>query len=849
MDHLQTYQVFPRIPEPLSFLEILSRNYWWSWQHDAKELFRRISPQLWMDTRRNPIAFLTYVPQKRFEELLTDDSFLAHLNRVKERYEKTVRSYDSRHESAFGTEGKIAYFSMEFGIHESLPLFAGGLGVLAGDHLKASSDLGLPLCGVGLLYRKGYFRQFLNQDGWQQEEYPETDFYYLPLKKAKDQSGNPVRISITGPDGEIFASVWEIEVGRIPLYLLDTNLQENSPEIRDITSTLYSGEPKTRLAQEILLGIGGMRALEAMGIFPLVCHMNEGHSAFASLERLAQTMSRYRVDLKTALEIVPRSTVFTTHTPVAAGLDEFPAHFVRPYLKELQPRLGVTMEEILSLAQQTGRQPDESVSMFILGLRMAQYRNGVSHLHGNVARRMWKHVWPNRPEDEIPVSHITNGVHIPSYISLELSQLFERYLEPEWREHPWDPKIIKRIDEIYDDELWRAHEIGRSRLIRTCRELMTQQYERRSASKAMMKEVSSVLDPGILTIAFGRRFVTYKRANLLLSDPKRFEAIVTSEKYPVQFIFAGKAHPKDNEGKELIKRIFQFGNKPHLRHRVVFLENYNIYIARRLVRGADVWLNTPRRPYEACGTSGMKAAANGALNVSILDGWWCEGYSDERGWRIGNGEEYSDWEYGDSVESQALYNLLEDDVIPCFYERKNGHIPMRWIRMMKESMKMAMRGFSSHRMVSDYERRFYNPAANRINVLTANDAVEARNLVVQHERLHSLWSNIRIEPPVRETEGPFRVGERFRVTTVVHLGKISPVEVQVELYFGHMKSLNSVFPSFTEKMDVVEDRGGGQYLYACTINCQDSGRYGFTVRVKPRGDDQMKFIPEFITWA
>ncbi len=849
MDHLQTFQVVPNIPEQLSFLEALSRNLWWSWKQDAIELFRRIDPQLWEESERNPIVFLTRISQVRFEELAKDDSFLAHQERVKNRFEKRACATADWSECLSEKQGIIAYFSMEFGIHESLPLFAGGLGILAGDHLKGSSNMALPLAGVGLLYRQGYFRQFLDQDGWQQEEYPEIDFYNLPIERARDHSGNGIHISVTGPDGEIHAVVWIVRIGCIPLYLLDTNLAENSSKIRNITSRLYAGNPEMRLAQEVLLGIGGMRALEAIGINTAICHMNEGHSAFSSLERLAQIISKYNVDLKTALEIVPRSNIFTTHTPVVAGYDRFPADLVKPYLRPLQEGLGATEDEILSWGQPVDSDPNEPLSMFVLGLRMSQYCNGVSRLHGKVARRMWSHVWPKRPEDATPISHITNGVHLQSFLSSEYTILFERYLGPDWFMSSRMPDNIKRIDEMYGEGLWRAHEMNRSRLIGACRKLMAEQYGRRNAPKPVMEEVGSVLDHDILTIAFARRFTAYKRANLLLKDPERFEAILTSRTHPVQFIFAGKAHPKDHEGKELIQRLVKFSQRPDVRHKIIFIENYDMHIARHLVQGADVWLNTPRRPFEACGTSGMKAAINGVLNVSILDGWWDEAYSEDSGWRIGNGEEYTDSGYQDSIESQALYNILENDVIPCFYERKKGAYPVRWVKMMKESIKMVMLDFCSLRMVSEYNERFYIPAIKRLKSLLENDAEEAKNLAAQLERLRANWDSIRIEPPVRVTDGPFRAGKTFRVNISVHLGKLRPEEVEVQLFYGKLKAIDKLSESHTEEMTIKEESGNGKYLYTCAIACNASGRYGFTARVRASGDDRIKFTPRLITWA
>jgi starch phosphorylase len=848
MGLFQTFQVYPTIPPALAFLETLSRNYWWSWQRDAVDLFRRIDPRLWATSNENPLVFLTRVSQNRLEDLARDMSFMSHLNQVRDRFEKRVLAPVENSSPPLGPDNCVAYFSMEFGIHESLPLYSGGLGILAGDHLKAASAVALPLVGVGLLYRQGYFHQYLDQNGWQQETYPETDLYTIPLRHAK-VNGENIRLSVAGPDGEILATVWRVMIGRIPLFLLDTNLPENSPAVRDLTARLYPGDGKIRLAQEALLGIGGMQALAIMGITPAVCHMNEGHSAFAGVERLVQTISRCGVDLETALEIVPRTTVFTTHTPVAAGHDEFPIELVRPVLRPLAHRLELPEDQVLAWGQAAGTGPNAPLSMFVLAIRMSQYCNGVSHLHGQVARHMWSHIWPDRPEDEIPITHITNGVHIPSWLSSGISTLFDRYLGPDWSLPPRDPANINRIDEIFEEELWRTHEMSRTRLVRTCRELVVKQYRRRNAPMAVIREAESVLDPGILTIGFARRFATYKRANLLLQDANRLEALLTSEKQPIQIIFAGKAHPKDNEGKALIKRLIDFCHRPAVRNRVVFLEDYDPWIARQMLQGVDVWLNTPRRPFEACGTSGMKAAVNGGLNVSILDGWWCEGYAENRGWRIGDGEDFDDPGYQDTIESQALYNVLENDVIPTFYEKDEGDIPMRWVRMMKEAMKMVMRDFSALRMIQNYQHRFYLPAARRLGELLADDAHEARALARQRERLVSRWGKVVVEPPERAAAHPFRVGEQFQITAVVNLGELQPEEVAVELYYGPFKSVDALANSFTQRMEMTACYEQGRYLYACSIACRIAGRYGFTVRVSPLADDWVKFTPGLLTWA
>jgi starch phosphorylase len=849
MKNFQTYQVHPNIPPSLAFLEALSRNMWWCWKKDAIELFRRIDPPLWVESGRNPIAFLAKIPQSRLEQLAEDDGYRAQLEGVKEHFQSLVLDPVNRDESPFEPGDTIAYFSMEFGLHESLPLFAGGLGILAGDHLKAASTLALPLVGIGLMYRQGYFSQYLDQDGWQQEAYPQTDLYNLPVERIKNAAENDLKISIQGPDGTIHAIVWKIMVGRIPLYLLDTNISENSAASRKITSRLYAGDVKIRLAQEALLGIGGMQALAAMGIIPKVLHMNEGHCAFASLQRLTQAMADHDVDLKTALEIIPRTTVFTTHTPVAAGHEEFLPDLVRPYLKPFEDKLGTSVEEIISWGQPVGSSADAPLSMFILALHMAADCNGVSRLHGSVARRMWSFVWPDRPEEEVPISHITNGIHIPSFLSQEFTYLFDRYLGPEWYLGSSKPDNIKHIDEIYDEELWRAHEMNRSRLVRTCREQLVKQYARRNAPRNILEAVESALDPDLLTIAFARRFATYKRANLLLQDPARLESIINNKKRPIQFIFAGKAHPKDNEGKELIKRLYQFASKPEVRDKIIFLEDYDMHLARHLLQGADVWLNTPRRPFEACGTSGIKAAINGVLNVSTLDGWWDEGYTEERGWRIGNGEEYEDHSYQDTVESQALYNVLENEVIPCFYDRKNGNLPVCWLQKMKASMKMAMESFCSLRMVSDYEKRYYIPAARRWDALLAEKADEAKRLAAQINRLRTLWKDIEIKSPLRKTQGPYRVGDTFHVTSEIYLDELRPDEVDVELYYGNPKALEELSAGRIEPMKVVEEKGDGNYLYGCNLNCEISGRFGLTVRVAPAGDARVKSTPRLLTWA
>ena len=847
MTHIQTFQVYPRVPESLGFAEKMVRNMWWSWNLDAIELFRRIDLRLWNESGRNPIKFFSLLSQSQLESISRDDGFMSHLKRVKNAFEQQTEQPAELPESENRIQGTVAYFSMEYGIHESLPLFAGGLGILAGDHLKAASDRGTPLVAVGLLYRMGYFHQFLDQNGWQQENYPETDLFQLPIERATDVNGKELYISVTGPDGEIAAQVFKIMVGRIPLFLIDTNVRENSPEKRDITSRLYVANSKIRLAQEILLGIGGMRALEAMGISPSVCHLNEGHCSFVGVERAVHIMEKNDLDLKSTLEVLARSTVFTTHTPVAAGHDEFPTEMVMPYLKPFETSLKTSVNELISWGQ---NHPYEPFSMFALGLRMSQFCNGVSELHGQVARKMWAHLWPKRPEEEVPIGHITNGVHIPSWISIENFILFDRYLAPDWHLKTWRKReIIDRVDDIYNEELWRAHEMCRARLVRSCRQIMIQQYGRRNAPKSIMEDAASILDHDALTIGFARRFATYKRAYLLLRDPERLKAILTSREFPVQIILSGKAHPKDNEGKEMIRKLIEFSREESIRHRFIFLEDYDPYIARHLLQGCDVWLNTPRRPYEACGTSGIKAAANGVLNVSILDGWWCEGYSEETGWSIGNGEEYKDYNYQDDIESQALYNILENSVIPRFYDRRLGDTPNKWIAMMKASIKMALKNFCAHGMVRKYVETSYIPASRNYTELTQNNAEKARLMAILHDHLLRHWDEIKIDPPVRDQEGPFRVNDTLAVSVTIYLGNILPEEVEVQLCYGKMQDVEKLESINIEIMNLHENLGAGSYRYTATLPCKISGRFGLTARVIPSADDQLKNSPLLTTWA
>ncbi|MBT3377601.1 MAG: alpha-glucan family phosphorylase [Lentisphaerae bacterium] len=849
MNRIELFSVAPHVPERLHFLETLSRNLWWCWHSPAIELFRRISPRLWKEAQFNPIRFLNLIPQDRLEELLEDAGFLQQFEQVEASFNAEIGSdVQDRHTPA--PTHSVAYFSLEYGFHESVRLYSGGLGVLAGDHLKAASDIGLPLVAVGLLYRQGYFQQYLSPEGWQQEHYPENPVQDLPIKKAHDRDGQDIVVHVPLADGELKAVVWRLDVGRVPVYLLDTNLPENAPEFRAVTAQLYGGNRETRLRQELLLGVGGYRALVALGYHPHVCHINEGHAAFLNIARLGHLVKTKGCDLDGALEIVSRTNVFTTHTPVPAGNETFEPELLRPHLDALSREVAIPTDLMLSWGQPPAGHKTRELSMTVFGLRMARNSNGVSELHGHVARKMWQHLWPDTPQDEIPIRHITNGIHAPSWLSPELDGLLEHYIGPEWSLDPADPKVLRRVDQIPDEELWRAHESSRSRLVRTARELSEEQYGQRNASRAEIARAKSVLDHDALTVGFARRFATYKRSALLLRDPERFEALLKNDDRPVQFIFAGKAHPADDAGKDLIRQLVQFAVSRNLRHRFVFLEDYDIAIARSMVQGVDVWLNTPRRPQEASGTSGMKAAVNGGLNVSVLDGWWCEGYRPENGWAIGRGEEYDSTEYQDTVESKALFNVLENEVIPCYYDRPFGDLPNLWIKMMKASIRMVLEQFTSHRMVCDYRETFYERAFAAYESLTADNANRARGLVRQSKRLRAQWRHVRAGFPTTDRNvAMVRVGDTFTVESEVHLGELRPEEVDVQVYYGPVDPQNEILESHVADMEIVEDRGSGVYLYRQTITCTTTGRFGFTARVIADGEDWSGVMPGFITWA
>jgi len=845
--NISTYTVKPKLPNSLKPLEEIARNLWLSWNFDAVQLFIRLDYDVWLHSQQSPVRTLGMVSQERLAEVAKDDSYLAALQETYNRflhYKKANTWYRGPRKEV------VAYFSMEYGMDVSLPIYSGGLGILSGDHMKTSSDMGLPLVGVGLLYRQGYFRQYLNADGFQQETYPENDWYNMPVEIKTNKTGEPIKISVEMGGRIAVAQIWEVKVGRSSLYLLDTNIPENAQDIRNITATLYGGDKETRIQQEILLGIGGIRALRALGINPAVTHMNEGHSAFLILERVREIMLEKHFNFDEAREAVWPTNIFTTHTPVPAGNERFEISLMEKYFSNWPQILGISWRDFLNLGRERTFDDHETFCMTVLALKMAAYANGVARLHGKVSRDMWKALWPGLPLDEVPVGHVTNGVHPRTWVSSNMGELLTRYFGPHFDEAPTDLSVWNRMDRISDEELWRTHERRRERLVVFARERIRQNLKRNGAVERRIARAEDALSPYALTIAFSRRFATYKRGNLLLRDPERLIKLLKDNDRPIQLIFAGKAHPMDMPGKELIRSIVHFAEQNDVESRIVFLENYDMSMAHYLTAGADLWLNTPRRPMEASGTSGMKAAMNGVLNCSILDGWWDEAYNPEVGWAIGQGEEYEDTNLQDEIESKALYDLLEREIIPLFYQRGRDGLPREWIKRMKNCMREIGQSMSSHRMLMDYFNKFYFPALKNYRRIIKEDYKESKALAAYMTRLRQSWDNISISRIESNAKPVMQRGDYLTVTARIGLGPLKPEEVLVELYYGSVSNQsNSINNARRAEMKAIGQEGN-VYRYQVKVECADTGFQGHTVRILPKHEALVHpYRSGFIKWA
>ena len=696
----------------------LARNLWWSWHPDVVSLFRDLDPVRWRQLDHNPVALLSEMTPEQLTERASEMVLFTRINqayrRLKDYLGNTQTTWGSRQAGVLGSK-PVAYFSAEFGIHESLPIYSGGLGVLSGDHIKSASGLGIPLVAVGLFYDQGYFKQHLDTKGWQQEEYLDTKVENMPMEPARDPEGKTITISIDTLDGQLQARVWLVRVGRIPLYLLDCDVEGNRPEDRELTSRLYGGDVRTRIRQELVLGVGGVKALRALGIIPGVYHLNEGHSGFAPLEVIRERMSDEGMSFDESLREVAQQTVFTTHTPVPAGHDRFDGKLVEEHLGPLRNQLGISYEQLMGLGRVEPQNEGETFCMTVIGLKLSRRANAVSSLHGHVSRRMWAHLWPWRVEEEIPIGHITNGVHVPSWLALPMQQLYDKCLGADWQTTMGSPEVWQNIYNVDPGELWETHNTLKTRLLEFVRRRLSRQCRHRNEDEAMIENARNVLDPSALTIGFARRFATYKRADLFLKNLDEFAAMMSDSNRPVQFIFAGKAHPADEPGKKLIQKIANLRLDPQFHGRIVFVEDYDINVGRHLVQGVDVWLNNPRRPLEASGTSGQKVVLNGGLNCSVLDGWWAEAYNGRNGFGIGHGSQHADTEIGDARDADRLMHVLRDEVVPLFYDRDADGLPQEWIGRMTDSIATMAARFSAHRMVMDYVEKSYLVAAGGVS--------------------------------------------------------------------------------------------------------------------------------------
>ncbi len=688
----------------------LSSNLWWSWHPEVVSLFRDLDPLRWRQLDHNPVVLLAEMTPEQVADRASEMVLYTRINqahrRLKDYLNNTQTTWGSRHAGVLGSK-PVAYFSAEFGIHESVPIYSGGLGVLSGDHIKSASGLGVPLVAIGLFYNQGYFRQHLDADGWQQEEYLDTKVENLAMEPARDPDGKPITISIDTLDGQLQAKVWLMKVGRVNLYLLDCDVEGNLPEDRELTSRLYGGDVRTRIRQELVLGVGGVKALRALGIHPGVYHLNEGHSAFAPLEVIREKMHDDGLGFDDALREVAQHTVFTTHTPVPAGHDRFEGRLVEEHLGPLRQQLGISYEQLMGLGRVEPQNESETFCMTVIGLKLSRRANAVSSLHGHVSRRMWAHLWPWRVEEEVPIGHITNGVHVPSWLAYPMQLLYDKYLGPDWQQGMGNPEVWQKIYDVDPGELWETHNVLKSRLLDFVRRRVSRQCRRRNEDESTIEAARSMLNPNALTIGFARRFATYKRADLLLQNMDKFVELISDPNRPVQFIFAGKAHPADEPGKKLVQAIANLRHDPVFNGRIVFVEDYEINVGRHLVQGVDVWLNNPRRPLEASGTSGQKVVLNGGLNCSVLDGWWAEAFNGKNGFGIGHGSQHVDTDVGDLRDGEDLLRVLQDEVITLFYDRDTDGLPQKWIDRMVNSIATLAARFSAHRMVMDYVEQDY----------------------------------------------------------------------------------------------------------------------------------------------
>ena len=831
--------VNPQLPKRIGRINEIANNLWWSWNTDFLRLFKMIDIDLWERCNKNPVKFLKAVAQDKLEVASKDVQFLKEYDKVVTDFDGYMNSKNTWFSAKY-PENKgdlIAYFSAEYGLDQTIAIYSGGLGILSGDHLKSASDLGIPLVAVGLLYKNGYFNQRIDKYGMQQAEYRDLDLYDLPINPVKDIDGNDLMIYIKFPRRRIYLKVWEINVGRIKLYLMDSDIDLNNDEDRDTTARLYGGDQEMRIRQEIILGMGGVNLLRRLGLTPTIYHMNEGHSAFLNLEVIKNIIKEKQVSFEVARDIASSKTVFTTHTPVPAGNDIFPIGLVEKYFKDFWPRLGLSREEFLKLGMKPQEGLDSGFNMGIFALKIAGKKNGVSKLHGEVSRELFSDVWPHIAPSESPITYVTNGVHTCTWLAPKLKDLYNKYLIPYWQDNIHEDYVWEKIKTIPDDKLWKVHMDRKAKLIALVKENVTRRLRREGVSYDEIVEATSKLNPEALTIGFARRFATYKRATLIFKDLERITQILNDENKPVQLIFAGKAHPADREGADLIKYIHEISMKPQFKGKIFILENYNIEISRYMVSGVDIWLNNPRRPMEASGTSGQKASVNGVVNFSVLDGWWAEGYNQKNGWSIGTNKEYSSYEEQDRADSESIYYTLENKIIPTYYDKDKDGISKGWMELMKNSIMSTGGKYSTARMLVDYTNQLYMPLCN-LTKKYYNDLNKVTEYNAWKQNMYASWKDVQIEQLENNADNiTVDAGTSIDVKCSVVLPNIDPGSVRVEVYYGKFLEDGTVqdVKIIPMKMDGKEEENK-KYYYTAKIDLSSGGNYGYSFRVMPQNE-------------
>ncbi|TYQ16449.1 UNVERIFIED_CONTAM: maltodextrin phosphorylase [Acetivibrio alkalicellulosi] len=841
------------IPDELSKLKDIAYNLWWSWNSDAIDLYREIDLALWEKLGKNPVRFLKEVSQTKLEAKVNDADYMRNYQDVVNKYQSYMEEKNTWFSRSYPDKKNhmVAYFSAEYGLNEVLPVYSGGLGVLSGDHCKSASDLGIPFTAIGLFYKQGYFSQHINGEGWQETIFTDLNASNLPIRPALDVNGDQITINVELPGRVVYAKVWYVQIGRINLYLMDTDHEKNSHHDRGLTARLYGGDQETRIQQEIFLGIGGSRVLDALNIKPTVYHMNEGHSSFLGLELIRKLVQEKKLPFNQAKEVVSSSVVFTTHTPVPAGNDVFPLEMIDRYFSHYWPSLGISRHEFLDLGLKIG--DHQNFNMTVLALSLSGQRNGVSELHGAVSRNIFKNVWSGIPENEIPIDHITNGIHTLTWLSPTIKYLYDKYLDNDWQDRLYDITVWDKVDQIPDEELWKSHCVLKTKMIGFVREKLKEQRLANGESIERIREVDTLLDSNALTIGFARRFATYKRANLIFRDIVRIQKLINDPTRPIQIIFAGKAHPADGPAHEIIKNINDISRQEGFHGKVILVENYNMTLARNLVQGVDIWLNNPRRPLEASGTSGQKVCINGIMNFSILDGWWCEGYNGKNGWAIGDESSYDNEYHQDNADSESIYNILEKQIIPTFFDRNEKGVPEKWVKIMKESIKSNTSVYSTHRMVQDYNNKFYITSMNRVEKQISSDYRYAAQISDWKQSVEKQWPQVQIiaDKGVNQLHNKnFISGESIPINALVQLGTLEPSNVKVQVYYGSIGNNNTIENPHIVDLHLEEKISEGTYRYSSKISLLEGGEYGYTFRVIPYHPDLINsFDLPLIRWV